>query len=347
MSSFKANTAQSSEYSEQTTNTMSDTKTTEKNTPKTSSSKPKQQSIKSLNPNTSKTNDSKRRPSIKDLFGDSDDEEEDDSDIRQLLAQQGSINVHYPIKMSIVLKNSLNKKDTNHENNDKQELNSSQKQVFSNISNNNNNEINSNGNLLLTSDCNKWIAVENKEELSVSPSKWKSIETNRCDVKCNEEISCETDVNKWKPIEKTIDESVINDNNSQVNEIEKRVANLLTDETNDIEMSESNEDLNKSKDKCDDEEMANEEEEGEIRDDVTKVRRCRHGRIRREKHKDNKDNKDLLNVKSRHRSRSNESKGNKRESGNKNDSISDDSVEVDVETNGNDLIINFIFLFIR
>lgn len=46
----------------------------------------------------------KRRPSIRDLFGGDDSEEEVDDELKQLVAQQGSINVHYPIKMPIVLK---------------------------------------------------------------------------------------------------------------------------------------------------------------------------------------------------------------------------------------------------
>lgn len=48
----------------------------------------------------------KRRPSIMDLFGGDSDEEVDD-DLKRLVAQKGSINVHYPIKMPIVLKTNI------------------------------------------------------------------------------------------------------------------------------------------------------------------------------------------------------------------------------------------------
>ncbi|KAF7493239.1 hypothetical protein SSS_05280 [Sarcoptes scabiei] len=46
----------------------------------------------------------KRRPSIKELFGGDSDEDDDGDEIKQLVAQQGTINVHFPIKMPIVLK---------------------------------------------------------------------------------------------------------------------------------------------------------------------------------------------------------------------------------------------------
>ncbi|KAH9409766.1 PHD and RING finger domain-containing protein 1 [Tyrophagus putrescentiae] len=52
----------------------------------------------------------KRRPSIRDLFGGDSDEEVDD-ELKQLVAQQGSINVHYPIKMPIVLKTNFINED--------------------------------------------------------------------------------------------------------------------------------------------------------------------------------------------------------------------------------------------
>lgn len=53
----------------------------------------------------------KRRPSIRDLFGGDDSEEEVDDELKQLVAQQGSINVHYPIKMPIVLKTNFISED--------------------------------------------------------------------------------------------------------------------------------------------------------------------------------------------------------------------------------------------
>ncbi|OTF71798.1 hypothetical protein BLA29_008611, partial [Euroglyphus maynei] len=64
----------------------------------------------------------KRHPSINDLFGDNSDDEDDRDEVnelKQLVAQQGGINVHFPIKMPIVLKtNFLNEKNKSVSNND-------------------------------------------------------------------------------------------------------------------------------------------------------------------------------------------------------------------------------------
>nr|XP_027198633.1 putative uncharacterized protein DDB_G0277255 [Dermatophagoides pteronyssinus] len=64
----------------------------------------------------------KRRPSINDLFGDNSEDEDDRDEVnelKQLVAQQGGINVHFPIKMPIVLKtNFLSDKNKSSNNND-------------------------------------------------------------------------------------------------------------------------------------------------------------------------------------------------------------------------------------
>ena len=145
----------------------------------------------------------RRQHSIKDLFGDSSDDEEDDADIRRLLAEQGSINIQYPIKIPIVLKNSINKIDSINESNlkttkttesDKSKITTPPKSDFTDREES------------ACVDTNRWIAVDSTgalEQASMttttttsSVNKWKSIESNVVIDKCDE--SCAQ--SKWKHI---------------------------------------------------------------------------------------------------------------------------------------------------
>ena len=257
-----------------------------------------------------------RKPSIRDLFGDSDDEEEDDTDLRRLVAEQGGINVHYPIKMSIVLKNSIARKETIGSQND-QKLTTDQKS----------DEIPSSMQLLDTTpapDLNRWVTVPPKDGIPVPDStttsakgtanKWKAIESvdenPMVDIQPEVQTS-ETKDNYSKPVEEM---DVLEATSApEVEDIEERVKKLTTEETNLTENDlKSNLEI-QTEEKLTSGDLqsptvAAEEEEGEIKDDDQKIRRCRHGRIRKDHKSKDREQRVESSKSCRHRSRSSESK---------------------------------------
>ncbi|CAG2166915.1 unnamed protein product [Oppiella nova] len=268
----------------------------------------------------------RRRPSIKDLFGDSDESDSDtDADIRRILTEQGSINVHYPIKIPIFLKNSIAKShtlDTTGGTHDTKP---------------------SSPNLIDTTppvDLNKWIAVTPTDTTgaeraaSATTNKWKSIDSSVAISGLT--TGDNNDTNKWKPIE-DLSESCASpltpvcesDGNGVSNDDKPLLLNIDIggDQSSDrcltVEPQDHKDSNNDSAEHVISEGLSasavttgatevGDEEEGEIKEeDGHRVRRCRHGRIRRDKPKE-ASSRDREGP--RHRSRSSESKAKLKDS---------------------------------
>ena len=232
-----------------------------------------------------KTNSSFRRHSIKDLFGNSDDEGEKEEESENRRKGSG-LNLQ-PVKMSIVLKNNITKKDNEEQVQSRPEYASES-----------------------APQPTKWMAVDHTSvpDSTTATNKWKAIESSEEKVESN--IEEPTDAgDKWKPIE-SMDVSEVSSPQEEMEDIENQIdqENKVKDSVNDI-TTDDNQKETVTQDSQPPPIVVVDEEEGEIKDEEQKVRRCRHGRIKRDRPRDKeKDSKG-----SGHRSRSSEDRNKHRE----------------------------------
>ena len=233
----------------------------------------------------------KRRPSINDLFGD-DSEDEDDHDevneLKQLVAQQGGINVHFPIKMPIVLKtNFLSDKNKSFNNNDDDDIPLSK----------------------------KWVPIypEMNETSKNSGSKWKAIGANS---ESEQKSTSKTNAKVYTDNDKKNEKSN-NNNHHQKMDIKKHVISSklqsslrkVKDEENqdifpDIESVRIKKPASKTKDETPTKTTKKQQDNEKIShknstSSDNKIRTCKHGRPLAHKNKESSSSSSTSTAKQR------------------------------------------------